>query len=31
MCDYCYEYNCGNTSWRSKPREMSWEVYTKAV
>lgn len=31
MCDYCYEYNCGNTSWRKKPREMSWEVYTKAV
>ena len=31
MCDYCYEYNCGNTSWRAKPREMSWEVYTRAV
>lgn len=31
MCDYCYEYNCGNTSWRSKPREMSWEVYEKTV
>jgi len=31
MCDYCYEYNCGNTSWRSKPREMSWEVYERAV
>lgn len=31
MCDYCYEYNCGNTSWRKKPREMSWEVYAKAV
>lgn len=31
MCDYCYEYNCGNTSWRQKPREMSWEVYAKAV
>jgi uncharacterized protein len=31
MCDYCYEYNCGNTSWRKKPKEMSWEVYTKAV
>jgi len=31
MCDYCYEYNCGNTSWREKPREMSWVVYTKAL
>jgi uncharacterized protein len=31
MCDYCYEYNCGNTSWRKKPKEMSWEVYTKSV
>jgi len=31
MCDYCYEYNCGNTSWRKKPKEMSWDVYTRAV
>jgi uncharacterized protein len=31
MCDYCYEYNCGNTSWREKPREMAWNVYTQAV
>ena len=31
MCDYCYEYNCGNISWRKKPKEMSWEVYTKSV
>lgn len=27
MCDYCYEYNSGNTSWRSKPKMMSREVY----
>ncbi|MDR1038194.1 MAG: radical SAM protein [Deltaproteobacteria bacterium] len=31
MCDYCYEYNCGNISWKKKPREMPWEVYSKAV
>ena len=31
MCDYCYEYNCGNTSWRKKPKEMAWDVYTRAV
>lgn len=31
MCDYCYEYNCGNTAWRSKPKEMSWKVYAQAV
>lgn len=31
MCDYCYEYNCGNTSWRQKPREMSRDVYCRAV
>jgi len=31
MCDYCYEYNSGNTSWKRKPREMSWEVYEQTL
>ncbi len=31
MCDYCYEYNSGNTSWRSKPREMSEDVYEQML
>ena len=31
MCDYCYEYNCGNTSWRKKPKEMSEAVYEKML
>ncbi len=31
MCDYCYEYNSGNTSWKRKPREMSWDVYEQTL
>ncbi len=31
MCDYCYEYNCGNTSWRKKPKEMSEAVYEQML
>lgn len=31
MCDYCYEYNSGNTSWRSKPKEMSKDVYEQML
>lgn len=31
MCDYCYEYNCGNTSWRKKPKEMSEAVYEQIL
>ncbi|MEI7613565.1 MAG: radical SAM protein [Betaproteobacteria bacterium] len=31
MCDYCYEYNCGNTSWRKKPKEMSEVVYEQML
>lgn len=31
MCDYCYEYNCGNTSWKSKPREMTIEIFRRAI
>jgi len=31
MCDYCYEYNSGNTAWRSKPKEMSALVYEKML
>lgn len=31
MCDYCYEYNSGNTSWRSKPKEMSESVYEQML
>jgi uncharacterized protein len=31
MCDYCYEYNSGNTSWKRKPKEMSWEVFEQTL
>ncbi len=31
MCDYCYEYNCGNTSWKQKPREMDDKVYEQLL
>lgn len=31
MCDYCYEYNCGNTSWKQKPREMDANVYEQML
>lgn len=31
MCDYCYEYNSGNTAWRSKPKEMSSIVYEQML
>ena len=26
-CDYCYEYNLGNTGWKTKPKAMAMEVF----
>lgn len=26
-CSYCYEYNMGNTSWKTKPKTMSLETF----
>ena len=28
-CSYCYEYNRGNTGWKTKPREMTINVFRK--
>jgi uncharacterized protein len=30
-CDYCYEYNLGDDSWRRQPKFMSLEIAAKAV
>ena len=27
-CDYCYEYNLGNTGWKTKPKTMTMEVFS---
>lgn len=26
-CSYCYEYNLGNTSWKTKPKKMTLETF----
>ena len=26
-CDYCYEYNLGNTGWKTKPKTMTMEIF----
>ena len=26
-CDYCYEYNLGNTGWKTKPKAMTMEGF----
>lgn len=28
-CDYCYEYNLGNTGWKKKPKYMSISVFRR--
>lgn len=28
-CDYCYEYNLGNTGWKKKPKFMSMSVFRR--
>ena len=28
-CDYCYEYNLGNTGWKRKPKRMSMPVFRR--
>lgn len=30
-CTYCFEYNLGNDSWKSKPKEMSLAIFKQLV
>ena len=30
-CDYCYEYNMGDSSWKNEPRKISEKVLSKAL
>lgn len=30
-CSYCYEYNLGNDSWKSKPKKMTMDVFKKLI